>query len=162
MKMIIYHGSKEQVVKPEIRKANRSLDYGNGFYTTTSEEQATLWVKRKMGKQGEKGYVNLYEFDETACSHLNILHFDGPTEEWLDFVMANRMNRDFEHSYDIVQGPVANDRVYAAFALYENGILNKQELIRELKTYVLVDQLLFHTERSIQCLLFKEAKEVCL
>lgn len=40
--MIIYHGSKEQVVKPEIRKANRSLDYGNGFYTTTSEEQATL------------------------------------------------------------------------------------------------------------------------
>ena len=38
--MILYHGSIEQVEKPEIRKANRALDYGSGFYTTTSEEQA--------------------------------------------------------------------------------------------------------------------------
>ena len=90
--MVIYHGSKEQVIKPEIRKASRSLDYGNDFYTTTSEKQATLWVKRKMRKQGGKGYVNLYEFDKTACPHLNILHFEDPTEEWPDFVMANRMN----------------------------------------------------------------------
>lgn len=26
--MILYHGSIEQVEKPEIRKANRALDYG--------------------------------------------------------------------------------------------------------------------------------------
>lgn len=49
--MIVYHGSIEQVVKPEIREANRALDYGSGFYTTTSEEQATLWVKRKLGRK---------------------------------------------------------------------------------------------------------------
>ena len=29
--MILYHGSIEQVEKPEIRKANRALDYGSGF-----------------------------------------------------------------------------------------------------------------------------------
>nr|WP_255376978.1 DUF3990 domain-containing protein [Mediterranea sp. An20] len=66
----------------------------------------------------------------------------------------------FEHQHDIVIGPVANDRVYAAFALYEGGLLDKAELINELKTYVLVDQWLFHTERSLGSISFKEAKEV--
>lgn len=160
--MIVYHGSVEQVVKPEIREANRALDYGSGFYTTTSEEQATLWVKRKLGHKRGTGYVNVYEWDETCALHLDVLHFTEPTEEWLDFVMANRMDMNFYHSHDIVWGPVANDRVYAAFALYEGGLLNKQELIKELKTYVLVDQLLFHTSDSIACLHFKEAKEVSL
>lgn len=38
--------------------------------------------------------------------------------------------------------------------------LNKQNLIAELKTYKLVDQLLFHTEAALQTLSFIEAKEV--
>lgn len=160
--MILYHGSLERVDKPEIRNANRTLDYGNGFYTTTSEVQATLWVKRKLGKTGGTGYVNVYEMDEECIKSLKMLHFSKPTESWLDFVMANRSDKNFKHDYDIVWGPVANDRVYAAFALYESNLLDKQGLIRELKTYVLVDQLLFHTERSLCCLKFKEAKEVIL
>lgn len=158
--MILYHGSIEQVKKPEIRRTNRALDYGSGFYTTTSERQATLWVKRKLGQKSGTGYVNVYELDETYRTQLDVLHFTSPTEQWLDFVMANHMDKDFEHHHDIVIGPVANDRVYAAFALYEGGLLNKTELINELKTYVLVDQWLFHTECSLHYLIFKEAKEV--
>ena len=38
--MKIYHGSIEKVETPEIRDANRTLDYGKGFYATTSYEQA--------------------------------------------------------------------------------------------------------------------------
>lgn len=158
--MILYHGSIEQVENPEIRKANRTLDYGSGFYTTTSEEQATLWVKRKLGKKSSTGYVNVYELDDAYRDNLNVLYFASPTEQWLDFVMTNRMDKDFEHPHDIVADPVANDRVYAAFALYESGLLNKRELINELRTYTLVDQWLFHTERSLRYLRFKKAKEV--
>ena len=44
--------------------------------------------------------------------------------------------------------------------MYEGGLLDKAELINELKTYVLVDQWLFHTERSLESISFKEAKEV--
>ena len=76
------------------------------------------------------------------------------------FIMQNRTNKDNRHNYDIVYGPVANDRVYAAFALYEGGLLNKQELIQELKTYLLVDQLLFHSERSLSYLTFLKVKEI--
>lgn len=67
---------------------------------------------------------------------------------------------EFTHNYDVVYGPVANDRVYAAFALYEGNLINKQTLISELKTYKLVDQYLFHTERSLSLLTFVEAKKI--
>lgn len=92
----------------------------------------------------------------------NSLIFENPTDEWVDFVMANRTNKDFIHSYDIVYGPVANDRVYAAFALYEGGLLDKQTLIAELKVYKLVDQFLFHTKEALRAIVFIEAKEVTL
>jgi hypothetical protein len=108
----------------------------------------------------DKGFINVYEFDDCALQRLNCLIFSDPTEEWVDFVMKNRTQKNFTHTYDIVYGPVANDRVYAAFALYEGGLLSKQNLIAELKTYKLVDQYLFHTEAALQALTFKEVKEV--
>ena len=83
-----------------------------------------------------------------------------PGEKWVDFVYANRNQRGFTHDNDLVYGPVANDRVYAAFALYEQGLLSKQELISELKTYILIDQMVFHTEEALKCLTFVESKEV--
>lgn len=76
--------------------------------------------------------------------------------------MRNLTEKGYVHDYDIVYGPVANDRVYAAFALYEGGLLNKQDLIKELKTYKLVDQYLFHTDDALQTLIFVEAKEVTI
>lgn len=159
--MRIYHGSIEKVEKPELRKPNRTLDYGNGFYATTSLQQAEDWVRRRMKEyEVDKGFINVFEFDDGALQRPNCLIFRDPTEEWVDFVMKNRTQKNFTHTYDIVYGPVANDRVYAAFALYEGGLLSKQNLIADLKTYKLVDQYLFHTEAALQTLTFKEVKEV--
>jgi len=161
--MRLYHGSLAYVEKPEIRESNRTLDYGKGFYTTTSYEQAENWVKRQKNQgKTDKGFVNVFEFDKSSLDLVKSLVFDEPTEEWLDFVMHNRTEKYYKHDYDIVYGPVADDRVYAAFALYEGGIINKHELIAELKTYKLVDQYLFHTERALQLLTFIEAREVML
>ncbi len=157
--MILYHGSLEIVEVPEIRMSKRTLDYGTGFYTTTSYEQAEAWVKRRMSEsKASNGFVNIYEY--TEFEGLNIMKFLSPTEEWLDFVMNNRTDRNYVHFYDIVYGPVANDRVYAAFALYEGGLLDKQSLIKELKTYRLVDQFLFHSSAALNTLKFIEAKEI--
>ena len=159
--MKIYHGSLEKVCCPEIRTTNRRLDYGAGFYATTSYEPAVRWVQRKMWEsKADEGFVNVYEFDERAMRMLKTLSFSNPSEEWLDFVMQNRTKEDFTHDYDIVYGPVANDRVYAAFALYEGRVLSKQALIAELRTYKLVDQFLFHTKKSLNSITFVEAKEV--
>ena len=160
--MILYHGSIEIVENPEIRIPSRSLDYGSGFYTTTSLKQAEDWVKRKLNANTQVGYVNVYELDESIIKNLNALLFNSPSEEWVDFVMKNRTDKDFYHDFDIVYGPVANDKVYAAFALYEGGIIDKQTLISELKAYKLVDQYLFHTDKALNAIKFIEAREVTL
>ena len=160
--MKLYHGSLEVVSEPRIITPNRTLDYGRGFYTTTSYEQAEQWVRRRKGTQHSVGYVNVYELADILPDDIKQLRFETPTEEWVDFVMRNRTEKGYEHSYDIVYGPVANDRVYAAFALYESNLLDKEGLIRELRAYELVDQFLFHTEQSLQHLTFIEAKEVTL
>lgn len=159
--MKLYHGSIVRVTKPEIREPQRTLDYGKGFYATTSYLQAERWVRRRMREnQVNVGYINVYEFDPLSMQEYKTLSFSTPTEEWVDFVMANRMQEDYSHDYDIVYGPVANDHVYTAFALYEGHVISKQALIAELRTYTLVDQYLFHTERVLNCLTFIEAKEI--
>ena len=71
--MKLYHGSTEIVASPEIRDANRPLDYGSGFYTTTSFEQATAWVKRRM-KEYKKAYPELaQEFDDAINDRYSLL-----------------------------------------------------------------------------------------
>ena len=118
--MRVYHGSLEIVRHPMILLPNRKLDYGEGFYTTTSEKQAKEWVERRMVEQhANAGYINIYEFDDKTMQKLKTLLFSVPSKEWVEFVMANRTRRGFTHDYDIVYGPVANDRVYLQFGLYE-------------------------------------------
>ena len=161
--MNLYHGSLELITKPEIRQPNRTLDYGSGCYATTSQAQAEDWVRRKMKEAAKtQGYVNEYSLDEDALAGMRCLYFNLPTEEWLDFVMRNRTDRNFVHDYDVVYGPVANDKVYAAFALYEGGLLDRHSLIAELKAYKLVDQYLFHTEKALKAIKFIDAKTIKL
>lgn len=158
--MKLYHGSLDKVEAPKIIIPTRTLDYGAGFYTTTSYDQAVKWVGRKLGNKQSVGYVNEYEWDEDSKQNMNYLHYNEPNEDWVDFVHNNRTIPGFQHDFDIVYGPVANDKVYAAFALYEQGFIDKQTLISELKAYKLVDQLLFHTEKALGSLKYLGSKEV--
>ncbi len=159
--MKIYHGSLEVIEYPKILDPNRLLDYGKGFYTTTSKQQSEEWVKRRMREQDvNSGYVNVYEFDDSLLQKLKCLLFTEPSKEWAEFVMANRTQKGFSHDYDIVYGPVANDKVYLQFSLYESGAISVETLIRELKTYKLIDQYLFHTEKGLSRLHFIEAIKI--
>ena len=60
--------------------------------------------------------VNVYEFDEEILSHpelLSVKVFKEYSEDWADFVLRNRTSDNGEsiHNFDIVYGPIANDRV---------------------------------------------------
>ena len=92
-----------------------------------------------------------------STPELKILKFDSASSEWLDFVVANRKDKSFTHDYDIVFGPVANDRVYTTITLYEDEFLDKETTIARLKTFTLVDQILFHTEKSLAYLNFSRS-----
>ena len=73
--MILYHGSKEVVEFPEVRKALYHKDFYFGFYCTRMKEQAERWATR----YGRKGYVNCYEY--TPDKKLKYLLFEEMTED---------------------------------------------------------------------------------
>ena len=73
--MILYHGSREIVEYPEIRKAKFNKDFYLGFQCTKIEEQAKRWPAR----YGSDGYLNKYEY--IPNSNLSYLTFPEMTEE---------------------------------------------------------------------------------
>ena len=109
--MILYHGSLEKVVVPVLNKSKNSNDFGKGFYLTSSKEQAIRWAIRNMKVNNyNTSYVSCFEFNNV--DNLKILKFDCPSFEWLNFIIKNRKNYDFNVDYDIIIGPVENDQVY--------------------------------------------------
>lgn len=161
--MIVYHGGFSEIQHPAILEPRRTLDFGLGFYTTTSLDQAKKWAVIKRDRfHFQKAIVNFYEFDKAVLqnSDLHCKIFENPDEEWLDFVVSNRQNIDFSYDYDIVYGAVANDNVYASINLYEQGFLGKNELLEELRVWKYVDQFCFHTETALRYLKFIKSEEV--
>ena len=159
--MKLYHGSTVAVRKPSLRPGRPNADFGKGFYTTSNYEQAVRWAHIKQEREeAARAVVSFYEFDESLLDNvdLNIRRFNGADESWLYFVADCRKSRG--HNYDLVQGPVANDKVFTTVNLFESGVLSAEAAILQLKAYKTYDQLSFHTEKVIGSLLFKESIEL--
>lgn len=95
-----------------------------------------------------------FEFNDLMMksSDLRIKIFTDYSEEWADFVFANREGQEVE-LYDIVYGPIANDKVGLQIRKLKDGSIDKAEFLNRLKymkgvTY----QYYFGTEKSIQYL----------
>ena len=160
--MKLYHGSTVLVTTPEIRTGAFFLDFGVGFYTTTSYEQAERWAKIKMRReQSAIGYVSVYDFDiDAASDQITIQRFSAADMDWLQFVVQNRKGLPFEHAMDMHVGPVADDNVYQSIRFFETGVLNAEETVKRLKTEVLHDQWTFHTPKALSYCRFIDYKEV--
>ena len=161
--MLLYHGSTMAVRKPIVSRGRGKTDFGKGFYTTTSREQAEKWAQIKRDRMGDEAHaiVSVFELDDAVLNNpaYHTRHFDGATAEWLDFVVGNRRG-EVHHNFDLIMGPVANDRLYATITLYENGILDANAAIEQLNTHQLFDQLSFHTTKACKLLTFVEAFEL--
>lgn len=163
----LYHGSSVGVAEPSVSVGRTRTDFGQGFYTTTSFEQAARWAKIRAERDGSRrAVVSVYEFDENLLnkSDLAVSHFSGVSGDWLNFVCYHRRHKEayVMHHYDLVMGPVANDNLYATISLYENGNLSEEAAIVQLKTHTLFDQLSFHTQAALERLIHLEDVEVLL
>ena len=159
--MRLYHGSNVEVKKPNLRRGRQKTDFGKGFYTTTQKEQAEHWTSIKLDRaQTGKRIVSVYEIDDAilADPFLKIREFNGPDKAWLNFVVSSR--KGVMHDYDLVFGPVANDKVFTVVNLYESGVLDAPAAIAQLKAYKTYDQLSFHTPKVIKALRFVDSYEV--
>ena len=150
--MVVYHGSDVIVEKPILLKPKRTLDFGAGFYTTTNKKQAVSFANKVMLRNDSKTKaVSMYEFDiEKTMETLDVLKFDAPDADWLDFVFANRQGIYNGKQYDIVIGAVADDTIYRVFSLYEAELLTREETLKRLKINKLFAQVTFCTEKALE------------
>ncbi|MCL2283921.1 MAG: DUF3990 domain-containing protein [Fibromonadales bacterium] len=151
--MILYHGSNCEFDVISLQKSKNNRDFGRGFYTTTLEEQAREWAEI-LFLRTQKGFPMLYEFELQNFESLNVKSFSEYNLEWLNFVKENRMSGGIQHSYDIVRGPVANDRTREAIAQYMSGAYDAEYTIKILIHMKSNDQISFHTEKSLAKLKF--------
>lgn len=150
--MILYHGSNVAIDHIELEKSKPFKDFGQGFYLSENEGQALDMAQLKALTFGGKPFVSKFEFDTSLMhnSDLRIKIFKEYSEEWADFVFANREGTDVEH-YDIVYGPIANDKVGLQIRKLKDGSINKTEFLNRLKYMKgITFQYYFGTERAIK------------
>jgi hypothetical protein len=154
--MKVYHGSYTEIDKIEYKKCRLYRDFGRGFYVTKYCSQAETWASRKGVRFDSNGFVTEFEFSESAFENweFKVKRFDEYTEEWLDFIVANR-NVNLPqptHDFDIVEGPVADDDVTQRITDYLKGEVSKQDFLNELKFRKPSHQICFCTRKSLQAI----------
>lgn len=154
--MILYHGTNAVFDEIDLTKSKPNKDFGQGFYLSREYTQAMDMAKIKV-EQLESGVptVITFEADETKMLSLKMLRFDDYSEEWAKFILLNRNNasRQPAHDYDIVIGPIANDRVGVQLWKYENQSIDLPTLVHNLRNMKgITFQYYFGTERAIKIL----------
>ena len=159
--MKVFHGTNIVIEHPRVINRFKTLDFGEGFYTTENEDQARDFAVKVCERRSPRlvPVVNCYEFHEDL-SRFSILKFDAPDEQWLDFVVERRKGIPLREKYDLIIGPVANDDVFGTIILYEAGQLDKENAIRNFKVRKLYNQVVFCNEFVLNRLTFIESYQV--
>ncbi len=154
--MKLYHGTNQAFETIDLQKSKPNKDFGKGFYLSPNYEQALnmAHIKLEQQKQGSP-VVMEYEIDETAMQTVRLLRFDDYSEQWAEFILANRNNSTGHpiHDYDIVVGPIADDRVGLQLWKYENQLIDLPTLVSKLKYMKgMTIQYFFGTEKALSLL----------
>ena len=153
--MILYHGTNLKIDKIDLSFGHKGKDFGQGFYLSVDKQQAMLMAERTVERDGSgKPILNAYLFDEAniaSNSDLRVKLFDNYSIEWAEFIILNRNNRSATpaHNYDIVYGPIADDKVGVQINRYKLRYITIEELIRQLKFLRPTFQYYFGTEKSL-------------
>lgn len=156
--MILYHGSNMSIGEIDLKRGRRGKDFGQGFYLSADRSQAQMMAERTVDRE-ESGEATLtsYQFDDSIFftpSDLKVKVFEGYSREWAEFIMMNRRNKTSEaaHDYDIVYGPIADDKVGLQISRYQMQYIPMEELIKQLSFIRPTFQYFFGTERAIRLL----------
>lgn len=155
--MFLYHGSTVEIKHIDLSLSKPNKDFGKGFYLSDNFVQAYEMATYKADLFGTEPYVTKFEFDETLLnnSSLKVLRFSEYSKEWADFVFKNRNqeNQNFSHDYDIVVGPIANDKVGAQIRRFVEGDITFDTFLERLKFMKgITFQYFFGTQKAIQTL----------
>lgn len=154
--MKLYHGTNIVFDKIDLWKSKPNKDFGQGFYLSPDYNQALNManIKTEQLQEGEPTVME-FEVEVRDIRSLHTLVFDDYSENWAEFILANRNNSAGTpvHNYDIVIGPIANDRVGVQLWKYENQLIDMPTLVRKLKYMKgITIQYFFGTETALSIL----------
>lgn len=174
--VLLYHGSYTEIQSIDLSFGRSFLDFGRGFYLTSSYEQALDYIPSAVKKnirrrklppdfRIEDGRLSIYRFHPTP--DLTIHTFDGADLEWLHFIAANRDSSLFQELlsqfrlWDVICGKVADDSTAATLNSYITGEYGEPGTeradsftIEQLLPDRLTDQFCFRTIKSLGALEF--------
>lgn len=154
--MILYHGTNMPFDIIDLKKSKPNKDFGKGFYLSADFDQAMAMAKIKVDQLEEgEPTVLAFEVNETQMAQLSVLRFYEYSEEWAKFILLNRRNDKSlpVHSYDVVYGPIADDRVGVQLWKYETQSIDLPTLVHNLKHMKgITFQYFFGTEEAIKLL----------
>lgn len=131
----LYHGSNQSIGRIDLTKSKPNKDFGRGFYLSDDYQQALAMAKFKALTIGGTPIISSFSFDERLLKTktLNVRIFSNYSEEWADFVLFNRTKSEEDQSYDIVYGPIADDRIGLQIRKLQDGAIDKAEFLNRLK-----------------------------
>lgn len=174
--ILLYHGSYAKISSIDLSYSRSSLDFGKGFYLTSSYEQALNYIPSAVKKnicrrklptdfQIADGHLSVFRFHPNP--ELAIHYFETADLDWLHFIAANRDDTLFQdflkhfQTCDIVGGNVADDSTAATLNSYitgEYGIPGSAKAdnfaVEQLLPNRLTDQFCFRTMKSLKSLEF--------
>jgi len=164
--MTLYHGTNVSFGEIDLEKGLPGKDFGRGFYATDSLECAQKTALQRVDRLGGIAVVRRYEISDAALSDLKIRRFSAPSREWALFVRSNRrpnagsLDHNRDNRYDLVIGPIANDKLSLQFRLFDKGLISLDAFVDGLQFRRLFMQYSFHTQRAVDMLRYAGEDDV--
>lgn len=151
--MILYHGSNVPIEKIDLWKSKPYKDFGRGFYLSDNLKQAEKLARFRALTLGGEEVITKFQFDDELLSDgiLKYLQFKEYSEEWARFVFRNRREaKMLQNDYDVIYGPIANDRVGFQIQKLEDGSISFSEFLNRIRYMKgITFQYFFGTELAI-------------
>lgn len=170
--MLIYHGSKKIIKKPQLGLGKVHNDYGQGFYCTKDLELAKEWACDYM----LDGYANAYEVNTKNLKIFDLTEEKYSVLHWLTILIQNRTfnnNNSMErlakeflinhysidiNKYDIIKGYRADDSYFRFAEDFLNNSISLEKLEEAMKLGKLGEQIVLKSEKAFDSIRFVEGK----
>ena len=164
--IVLYHGSRGGI-EGDIQPISRErCDFGRGFYLGENKSQACGLVV-----DDSDPFLYRIKLDVSKIPNDKILVLNG--KEWLYTILAcrkrctefNELNiakkalRELK-KYDLVIGPIADDRMTEAIRRFENHAMTDKALLECLKYIDYGNQYVCKTKKACGCLTILDEKEI--
>jgi hypothetical protein len=153
--MILYHGSNVEIENVDLNKTRKGKDFGKGFYLSADYKQAIKFAHNVVAREGcGVPIVTAFYLNDDIFDSLSIKKFDSYSKEWAEFILKNRNNSadTATHSYDMVIGPIADDRVGTQIRLLMQGYITIDTFIEKIQYTEITFQYFLGTEDAIKYL----------